>query len=81
MSRGLGFLRRISQASTLDKVCMLRANIIDTHFFLPPAQEVEPYGYVHRTSAFDDWINKSPLRFIDDYDGPRAGWTWPMETL
>ena len=76
MSRGLGFLRRISQASTSDQICMLRKNFIQTHFFLTRALEEEPNDYVDRMNAFDDWIDKLPLRFADDSDGPNAAWTW-----
>lgn len=76
MSHGLGFLRRISQASAFDQVCMLRKNLIDTHFFLTRTLEEEPYDYVYRTNAFGDWINKLALRFVGDSDGPNAAWTW-----
>lgn len=76
MSHGLSFLRRISQASTFEQVRMLRKNLIDTHFFLTRTLEEEPYDYVYRTNAFDDWVNKLPLRFVDDCDGPNAAWTW-----
>ena len=76
MSRGLGFLRRISQASPSDQVTMLRKNLIHTHVFLTLVLEEEPDDYVDRTTAFDDWIDKLPLRFADDSDGPNAAWTW-----
>lgn len=76
MSHGLGFLRKISQASPFDQVRMLKKNLIDIHLFLTRAMEEEPYDYVYRTDAFGDWINKLPLRFVDDSSGPNAAWTW-----
>lgn len=77
MSHGLNFLRKISQASASDQICLLKKNLIDTTgFFLTCTLEEMPYDYVYSTDAFDDWINQSPLRFIDDNDGPNAAWTW-----
>ena len=76
MSHGLLFLRRISQASASDQVRMLRKNLIDTHFFLTRTLEEDPCDYVNRTNAFDVWINKSTLQFVDDGAGPNAAWTW-----
>lgn len=76
MSHGLGFLRKISQASTFDQVRILKKKLIDKHFFLTEAMGEEPYGYVFRNAAFHDWMNKMPLRFVDDSSGPNAAWTW-----
>lgn len=76
MSHGLCFLRRICQAPAFDQVCMLRNNLIDTHFFLTRTLEEEPYDYVYRTNIFNDWVNKLALRFLNDNDGPNAAWTW-----
>ena len=76
MSHGLGFMHRIGQASTFDQIRMLKKNLIDTHFFLTRALVEDPYDYIYGTDAFNDWINKLPLRFVDDSDGPNAAWTW-----
>ena len=81
MSHGLVFLHKISQASTFDQVRLLKKNLIDTHFFLTRAMGEEPYDYVYRADAFDDWTNKLPLRFVDDNDGPNAAWTWSNADL
>ena len=76
MSHGLVFLLHISRASSDDQVYMLRTNLLDTHFFLTRALEEEPYDYVYGTDVFTNWINKSPLRFASDSEGPNAAWTW-----
>ena len=76
MSHGLRFLPKIAQASTFDQIRMLKKNLIDIHMFLTRALGEQPYDYVYVTDAYDDWIDKSPLRFVDDGGGPNAAWTW-----
>ncbi|KAM0794652.1 hypothetical protein BDR22DRAFT_676593 [Usnea florida] len=76
MSHGLVFLLHISRASSDDQVYMLRKNRLDTHFFLTRTLEEQPYDFVYQTDVFTDWINKSPLRFAGDSEGPNAAWTW-----
>ena len=76
MSHGLKFLRRISQASDSDQVSMLRKNLDEPYLFLTDALGEDPYDYVYRTHAFDEWMNKSAFRFVDDNNGPHAAWTW-----
>ena len=76
MSHGLVFLLHISRASSDDQEYMLWKNLLNTHFFLTRTLEEEPYDYVYRTERFTNWINKSPLRFASDSEGPNAAWTW-----
>ena len=76
MSHGLVFLLQIIRASSDNQVYMLRKNLLDTSFFLTRTLEEEPYDYVYRTDLFNNWINRSPLRFASDNEGPNAAWTW-----
>ena len=76
MSHGLVFLLQISRASSDDQVCMLRKHLLGTSFFLTRTLEEEPYDFVYVTEVYTDWINKSPLRFASDSEGPNAAWTW-----
>lgn len=56
---------------------MLRKNCTSApRRFLTSTLQEDPEAFTLRTDAYDAWIDREPLKFHDDTNGPNAAWTW-----